>query len=149
MRLRKQELHTCTRYSLGAACFRTRGEFLEIEFENAYIVLEPRTLVVEAPIASHREAVDERRKRVIVEFREEIKPLTPNRIDFVGHATLGLFEVRITDLDFDTYITIVTPGGHYYDYVVVSKRLLYVEMSAKKKTYYEEEPNKKLILYIV
>lgn len=149
MDLRVQELRACTRYGSGAACFRTRGEFLEIQFENAYIALEPRTLIVEAPIAAHREAVDERRKRVIVEFGEEIKPLTPNRIDFVGRAALGLFEVRVTDLEFDTYITVVTPGGHHYEYVVVSKRLVYVEMSAKKKTYYEEEPNKKLILYIV
>ena len=147
--MRAQELRACTRYGSGAACFRTRGEFIEVELENAHITLEPRTLIVEAPIATHRETTDERRKRVIVEFREQIRPLTPNRIDFIGHAMLGLFEIRITDLDFDTYITIITPGSHHYDYIVVSKRLVYVEMSAKKKTYYEEEANKKLILYIV
>ena len=149
MRGRSRELVAHARWGRGVLRMRVRGEALEVEASNAYFLFEPRTIVAEVGYSSRLEIEDERKRRVVVEFSEELKPLEAERVNIVGGGYLGLFEVRITDLDFERYLTIVTPGGHLYDYAIITSTKLYVESSVKRKFFFEEQPFTKIVMYLM
>ncbi len=143
-----RELVVYARWGGGAVELRVRGESFAVRAANAELLFEPRYVVVEARYAARRSVSDERRTRVYVELAEEIKPLEPRRIDLVGSRVLGLFEVRLTDIEFRRYLTVVTPAGFLYDYFVVSDDTVMLEASARRKVFFEEEPFDKVVVYM-
>jgi len=123
----------------GGARVVVSGDVLELVFRNARVVAEPRRLVLEGIPASPRCYSDGRRLRVALDLAGEPEPFRPPpRIDIEYTGMVGGFQVTYTSLGFDSYITIVTPGGHLYDYVVVSRRLVFLEASGRRKAFFEE-----------
>ncbi len=126
------------RWFEGAAAARASDGVLELVFSNARIVLEPRRLLLEGVGARQRSRNDGRRLRVLLEASEPLKPITPPpRIDIDYTGVVGGFQVMYTSLGFENYITVVTPGTHLYDYVVVSSTLVYMEASGRRTAFYE------------
>ncbi len=143
-----RELKVYARWGGGAVEIRVHGSVFVFRAANAEIVFEPRSVVVEAKYAGRRQVLDEKRTRVYIDLAEEVKPLEPVRIDLIGSRTLGLFEVRLTDLEFRRYMTVVTPADFLYDYFIVSDDQVMIEMSGRRKVFFEEEPFEKIIVYI-
>ncbi len=142
-----RELIVYAKWGRGVIEVRVRGEMLALRTANLEAVFEPRTVLVEGRYASHRLLTDDRRARVYIDLANPLEPLEAKRIDLVGSRTLGLFEVRVTDLEFSRYLTVITPAGFMYEYLVISDDRLMVEASAKRKVFFEEEPFEKLIVY--
>ncbi len=143
-----RELSVYARWPPGGLHIRVKGEYMVLEAANALLAFEPRLILVEARYAGYQEAADEKRRRLVIEFAEPIKPVKPPRIDFAGEKPLGLFEVRVVDLEFEKYLTAITPGSFLYDYFVVTSTRILVETSSKRRFYYEEEPYTKLIVHV-
>ena len=125
------------------------GDTLVVEAENARITLEPRSIAVEAGYRYKREIEDKSRKNLYIGFSEPLKPIEAPRVDILGRGFIGNFEVIYTDLDFEKYLTIITPASAVYDYVVLTNEELMVQMPPRRKLYYEEEPYDKIVVYIV
>ncbi len=137
------------------------GRALEIEVsEDVMIIrgdgfeldLEPRSIHLEAPEFHVREYADEKRKRIYIDLPAGIKGIMAPRIDvdYGESKLLGLFEVRLTSINgLGDYLTIVTPGGYLYDYVILTNDSVMFETSARRKTYREEMPGEALTIYLV
>ena len=122
-----------------------RGDGLEID-------LEPRSIHVEAEEFAVREYGDEKRRWVYIDLPRGVRGIEAPRIDIdAGHPKLlGLFEVRLTEVDnIDRYLTIVTPGGFLYDYVILTGDKLMFETKARRKLYRESVPGESLTIYLV
>lgn len=138
------------RWGDGALELAVEQERLTIVAGNGRIVLEPRAITVEARYTVKRDVEDRNRRTVFIEFAEQLAPIaSPPRVDIVGRNYLGYFEVVYTDLDFERYLTIITPASFLYDYVVLTSRDLMAHMPSKRKVYFEEEPYDKVTVYIV
>ncbi len=144
-----RQLTVYAKWGQGVLELIVRGETLVVRGANAELVFEPRSILVEAEYVSKRDLADGKRKRLYIDFASEFKPLEPRRIDIVGTRMIGLFEIRVTDLDFDRFLTVITPGSFLYTYIVLSTKTLMVETSAKRKIFYEEEPFTKLVIHIM
>ncbi len=137
------------------------GRALEIEVsEDVMIIrgdgfeldLEPRSVHLEAPEFYVREYTDEKRKRIYIDLPAGIKGIEAPRIDidYGENRLLGLFEVRLTSISsLDNYLTIITPGGYLYDYVILTSNNMMLETNARRKTYREEMPGESLTIYLV
>lgn len=125
------------------------GDVLRIKAENANIELEPRSATIEAPYSYKKEVPDVNRKTLYIGFREPLKPLEAPRIDILGRSYIGNFEVIYTNLDFEKYLTIITPSHYLYDYVVLTGHEIMFHMIARRQVYYEEEPYDKVTVYFV
>jgi hypothetical protein len=137
------------RWGSGALEVRVASERMEVIGGNGSIVFEPRSVEVNVPYAGKRDVEDRNRRTVFVEFREELRPVSnPPRVDIVGRNYVGNFELVYTDLEFEKYLTIITPATFLYDYAVVTTRDLMLYMQAKRKVYFEEEPFDKITVYI-
>jgi hypothetical protein len=121
---------------------------LQIRAKNYEFAFEPRSIVIEGKYGAKREIDHLNRKTVFIEFVEEVQPLNPPRIDIVGRNYVGNFEVVYTDLEFERYLTVITPADFLYDYFVLTSTDLMLYMQSKRKIYYEEEPFDKIIIYI-
>ena len=143
-----RQLTVYARWGSGVLEVTVRGETLIVRAANAEMVFEPRSALIAARYSSHRVLGDDRRVRVYVDLAEPLKPLEAKRIDLVGSRVLGLFEVRVTDLEFSRYLTVVTPAGFLYDYLVVSDERVLLEGSGRRRVYFEEEPFEKVIVYL-
>ena len=122
-----------------------RGDGLEID-------LEPRSIHVEAEEFTVREYGDEKRRWVYIDLPRGVRGIEAPRIDIdASHPKLlGLFEVRLTEVDdIDRYLTIVTPGGFLYDYVILTGDKLMFETKARRKLYRESVPGESLTIYLV
>ncbi len=137
------------------------GRALEVEVsqdvmvlkgEGLEIILEPRSIHLEAPEFYVAEYEDGRRKRVYIRLPQGVKGVEAPRVDIDSTTArlLGLFEVRLTEIPgLDRYLTIVTPGGYLYDYVILTSDQVMFETSAKKKLYREEMPGESITIYLV
>ncbi len=122
-----------------------RGEGVEID-------LEPRSVHVEAGEFAVREYSDEKRRWVYIDIPGGIKGVEAPRIDIDSShpKLLGLFEVRLTEVEgLDRYLTIVTPGGFLYDYVIITSDKVMFETKARRKLYRESVPGESLTIYLV
>ena len=122
-----------------------RGSGVEID-------LEPRSIHVEAEEFAVREYGDDKRRWVYIDLPRGIKGIEAPRVDIDSSQPrlLGLFEVRLTEVDgLERYLTIVTPGGFLYDYVVVTSDKLMFETKARRKLYQESVPGESLTIYLV
>jgi hypothetical protein len=143
-----RELSVYARWGVGVLELRVRGELFTVRAANAELFFEPRSVVVEARYAGRRSVSDDRRLRVYIDLADEIKPLEPRRVDLIGSRALGLFEVRVTDVEFRRYLTVITPAGFLYDFFIVSDDTIMLEASAKRRVFFEEEPFDKIIVYL-
>lgn len=137
------------RWNGGALELRVMREALEIGAANAELLFEPRSLTIEAKYTYKREVEDRNRKTLFIGFAEELKPLEAPRVDIVGRNYIGNFEVVYTDLEFERYLTVITPASFLYDYFVLTSRDVMLYMQAKRKVYFEEEPYDKIIIYLM
>jgi len=144
-----RELCVYARWPPGGLKVCARGETLTIEAKNMFLSFEPRLVLVDGGYSGYSEACDDRKCRLVIEFGRVLEPLEAPRIEFVGQGYIGLFELRVVDLEFEKYITVITPGGFLYDYFTVTSSRLLLESSAKRRFYYEEEPYSKLIVHIM
>jgi hypothetical protein len=128
---------------------RMKGDTLTVRASNASITFEPRSAVVEARYTYKREVQDVNRKTLFIGLAEPLKPIPAPRVDIVGRTYIGNFEVVYTDLDFEKYLTIITPSNYLYDYIVLTSREIMFHMIARRQVYFEEEPYEKLIIYFV
>jgi hypothetical protein len=125
------------------------SDTLRVIAENADIVLEPRMADINAKYSYKKEVEDSNRKTLYIGLREPIKPLKAPRIDIVGRSYVGNFEVIYTDLDFEKYLTIITPASFLYDYVVLTTTEIMFHMIARRQVYFEEEPYDHIRVYFV
>ncbi|KSW11984.1 hypothetical protein CF15_04125 [Pyrodictium occultum] len=137
------------RWGPGALELRVMSDALELRAANARMLFEPRSILLEARYSYRKEVEDKNRKTLYIGFAEPLKPLEAPRVDIVGRTYVGYFEVIYTDLDFEKYLTVITPASFLYDYFVVTTRDLMVHLQAKRKLYYEEEPYDKISVHIV
>ncbi|HIQ24245.1 MAG TPA: hypothetical protein EYH50_04265 [Pyrodictium delaneyi] len=137
------------RWDGGALELRVMREALEIRAANAGLLFEPRSVTIEAKYTHKREIEDRNRKTLFIGFAEELKPLEAPRVDIVGRNYIGNFEVVYTDLEFERYLTVITPASFLYDYFVLTSRDVMLYMQAKRKVYFEEEPYDRIIIYFV
>jgi len=128
---------------------RVNGDSLRIDAGNASFVLEPRTVDIGAKYTYKREVQDSNRKTLYIGFREPLQPLEAPRIDIIGRSYIGNFEVIYTDLDFEKYLTIITPAHFLYDYAVLTSSEIMFHMIARRQVYYEEEPFERIRVYFV
>ena len=128
---------------------RVAGDSLTVRALNARIGFEPRSIEVEAKYTYKREIEDRNRKNLYIGFAEPLKPLEAPRVDIVGRNYVGNFEVIYTNLEFEQYLTVITPASFIYDYAVLTNRELMVQMPARRKIYYEEEPFDRVVVYFV
>jgi len=122
---------------------------MKIVAANAVIVLEPREADIRANYSYKKEVQDATRKTLFIGFREKIEPLEAPRIDIVGRSYVGNFEVIYTDLDFEKYLTIITPANFLYDYAVLTTTDIMFHMVARRQVYFEEEPYEHIHVYFV
>ncbi len=135
------------------------GKALELEVaedvmiirgRNIEVDLEPRSVRIEAPEFYVKEYSDEKRKRVYVELPQGVEGLEAPRIDIDSKSMVGYFEVRVSEIEgLDRFLTIVTPGGFLYDYVIITSDKLMFETSARRKTYQENVPGETITIYLV
>ncbi|ABM80706.1 hypothetical protein [Hyperthermus butylicus] len=136
------------RWNGGALGLVVAGDTMTIRGENMTLYFEPRSVIVEGGYTYKRNVEDRNRRTVFIGFADELKPLSPPRVDIVGRNYVGNFEVIYTDLEFEHYLTVITPASFLYDYFVITSRDLMLYMQAKRKVYFEEEPYDKIIIYI-
>ena len=147
MSSRRQSFYV--KWNGGAIELRVSSEHLEVVASNGLLVFEPRSVEVRMPYTLKRDVEDKNRRTVFIEFRESVKPIEhPPRIDIVGRNFVGNFEVIYTDLEFETYLTVITPATYLYEYFVLTSTDLMLYMSSKRKVYFEEEPYERIIVYI-
>ncbi|BES82016.1 hypothetical protein [Pyrodictium abyssi] len=147
MMVRRESFYV--RWNGGALELRVMREALEIRAANAELLFEPRSVTIEAKYTYKREVEDRNRKTLFIGFAEELKPLEAPRVDIVGRNYIGNFEVVYTDLEFERYLTVITPASFLYDYFVLTSRDVMLYMQAKRKVYFEEEPYDKIIIYLM
>lgn len=114
------------------------------------IELRPRTIVVKNNIKSfeERDVGKTRKKKVIyIDFRESLK-LFMGQGEQVKEILVDGYEIRRQDLGFDEYLTIITPGTHLYDYIILSSSTLAIVLSGKRQVYFDKEDTV-LTIYIV
>ncbi len=91
------------------------------------------------------------KKRAIYAFYNDLKMIDmPPAIDMVANdrRVYRGFEIRAVDMDFEQYLTVVTPGNFLYDYAIITPHKIGIFMSAKREGYVEETAKSK-ILYLV
>ncbi len=137
-------------YSKGAWRVRSVGSSVEVIGRKGKIILDARTIAVpkDSEIKIAEPSV---KKRTIYVFHDDLGLVdSPPYIDLrAGQSRVyENFDLRPVDLDFEQYLTIVTPGSFLYDYVIISRKKTGVIMSAKREVYVEET-GKSLIVYLV
>ncbi len=145
--MRRQET-LYVRWGKGGLELEQSNHALIIRAKNYEIVLEPRSIIVNGKYSGKREVEHMNRKTIFIDFAEKVEPFNPSRIDISGRNYVGNFEIIYTDLEFEHYLTIITPAEHLYDYAVLTTEELMIHMQAKRQVFYEEEPFEKIILYI-
>jgi hypothetical protein len=136
------------RWGRGALRLAVSSDVLEVTAANANIVFELRSVIVEAKYTYKKDVEGANKRNLYIGFAEEIKPLEAPRVDIASRNYIGYFEVIYTDLEFERYLTVITPASFLYDYVVLTSSELMLQMSPRRKVYFEEEPYDKLIVYI-
>jgi len=144
----KRQTAFYVKWGKGGLELRIDGPSLMIRARNYEIMLEPRSVLVNGRYGAKREVEHMNRKTFFIELVDGITPLDAPRVDIVGRNYVGNFEIIYTDLDFERYLTIITPAEHLYDYAVLTTQELMLHMQAKRKLFYEEEPFEKIIIYI-
>ncbi len=137
------------------------GKALELEVAQDVLMirgrgfeaaLEPRSVHVEAEEFYVREYAGDKRKWVYVDLPRGVEGLEAPRVDIDSGSPklLGYFQVQLTEVEgLDRYLTILTPGGFLYDYVVLTSDRLMFETKARRKTYQEGVPGESITIYLV
>ncbi len=137
-------------YSKGAWRVRSVGGAVEISGKDGKIILDARTITIpkESKVKVAEPSV---KKRTLYVFHRDLGFIdSPPYIDLrAGQSRVyENFDLRPVDLDFEQYLTIVTPGSFLYDYAIITRKKTGVIMSAKREIYVEETKNS-LIIYLV
>ena len=126
-------------------------DILRLNSVNYRVELRPRTIIVKGSIDSSEvvETGKHRKKKYLyINFKEKIKGFVGRRYSQETEFILRNFEVKILDLEFERYITIITPGPFLYNYVIISQDQLVIELSGKREVYIDREL-KMITVYIV
>lgn len=118
--------------------FSFRGEALTIAAYNLTLTLNPRGVDVATSIRDLRVYSVGKRKYTYIYFNELVKPLPTGRSDITDRAFISGFEIVVTHIDGNNYLTVVTPGSWLYNYVVLADNTLLIEMSSKRDVYFEK-----------
>ena len=116
---------------------------------NAALYFEPRSVLVEADYEEPAAISDEKRLYVYIGFRGKLEPLEAPRIDVVGRYVDELGELRVVDLEFNRYLTIVTPGDFLYDFAVITPDKLFFQADARRKVYFEKPAAFRIVAHLV
>ncbi len=93
-------------------------------------------------------AEPEVKKRVVYAFYNPLKGVErPPYVDMLAgeRRVFGGFELRAVDMDFEQYLTVITPGSFLYEYTIVTPRKLALVTSAKRDFYLEDTEKRKII----
>lgn len=134
----------------GYITLTIKSDVLILESRNILIELRPRTVVVRDNIKSFEErdvGKSKKKKIVYIDFSETLK-LFVGQGEQVRETLVDGYEIRRQDLGFDEYLTIITPGTHLYDYIILSSSTLAIVLSGKRQVYFDKEDNM-LTIYIV
>ena len=125
-----------------------RGEALTIAAYNITLTFNPRGIDVVANIGDVKVYDIGKRKYVYIFLNERIKPLPTGKSDIVDKEFIGSFEVVVTRINGNNYLTIITPGSWLYNYVILTDDTLLIEMSSKKDVYFEKLEDE-IVVHIV
>lgn len=117
--------------------------------KNILIIFIPKEVRVSGPIEKHVEESYGKKRYIYVKFSEKLLPLTGKGEYVLKRKIIENFEVRITDLDFTKYLTIIMPGTFLYNYALLSDDELIIETSTKKEVYFEKLKELMLTIYFV
>ncbi|MET1101051.1 MAG: hypothetical protein ABWW69_01035 [Pyrodictiaceae archaeon] len=138
------------KWGIGALELNVSPDLLEVSATNMRMYFEPRSIVVEAVYEEPRVTDTEKHRNIYIGLPEGVKPLEkPPRLDVVGRQLVNLVDIRVVDLGFDRYLTIITPGGFLYDYIVLTTGVLYVRALAKRKVFFEKPAPHRLVAYFL
>ncbi len=139
----------CIKWWSGSLVFRVSSEQLVVGSRNTSVDLRQRTVIVKAPIESYEVFYDEnsRKKYVYIYFRGNIRPFE-RRCRVVDREAIGVFEIRVVDKEFESYLTIVTPGFYLYDYVILTRDSIAIVLSGNRQVYFDKGVDH-LTVYIV
>ncbi len=115
--------------------------------KNVLITLLPREIRITDDIDKFSEEETSKKRYIRVFFRNPVEPISEKP----GRHYEGVFEnyeVRVTNLDFSNYLTIIVPGSFLYNYIVLSENSISIECSIKKTVYFEKT-DKSLTIYFV
>ncbi len=88
------------------------------------------------------------KQRVVYAFYNELKGVErPPYVDMLAgeRRVFGSFELRAVDMDFERYLTVVTPGSFLYEYAIITPKKLALVTSAKRDFYLEDTGRRKII----
>ncbi len=117
--------------------FSFRGESLTIAAYNLTITLNSRGVDVVASIKDTKVYEIGKRKYVYIIFKEKIQPLPTGKSDIIDKAFTSGFEIIVTHINDNNYITVVTPGSWLYNYIILTNDTLMLELSKKRDVYFE------------
>lgn len=134
----------------GSLELRVIDDILVVKALNNEIELRPRSILVEE-IEKYEVGGDNKNKYIYVYFPEELAPLPYQ--PYAGRKsfetiTVGRYEVRYTNSQLGEYYTIVTPGTHLYDYVIIAYKMLSARAPGKREVYIDTE-DKPVAIYFV
>ena len=138
------------KYRDGSIEFRLSDDILVVKALNNEIELRPRSILVEE-IEKYEVGGNNKNKYIYVYFPEELAPLPYQPYagkKQVETITVGRYEVRYTDSQLGEYYTIITPGTHLYDYVIIIDKMLSARASGKREVYIDME-DKPVAIYFV
>ncbi len=139
-----------TRWRDGSVEIIIKGEILLLKFLNNSVEFRPRSISIENS-REHYLRSDSKKKYIYVYFPEELKPLPfqPSlKLKDIDSFTVENYEFRYTRASIDEYYTIVTPGTHLYDYVILTSDELGIVLSGKREVYFDETSDV-LTIYLV
>ena len=137
------------KWDSGGLEVRLSRGLITVVAANAALYFEPRSVLVEADYEEPVAISDEKRLYVYIGFRGKLEPLEAPRIDVVGRYVDELGELRLVDLEFNRYLTILTPGDFLYDFAVITPDKLFFQTNARRKVYFEKPAAFRIVAHLV
>lgn len=142
-------MKTRGRWRNGSVEIINRSGILTLKFLNNTVELRPRAIYFEK-ILDHRIGKDNRKKYIYIYF-EELRPLPLQpilRMKNIDEFTIENYTIRYTRTAIDEYYTIITPGTHLYDYMIITGDEAGIVASIRREVYFDRE-DRSLTIYMV
>ncbi|WFO75109.1 hypothetical protein J4526_08555 [Desulfurococcaceae archaeon MEX13E-LK6-19] len=127
-----------------------KSGILTLQSSNLVMELRPRAIILQDKIRDYEETEigkTKRKKVIYLHLEEAIEPFK-GRGEVVKEVLIENYEIRRQDLGFEEYITIVTPGTHLYEYIIISSDTITVSLSAKRQAYVDKEDHTTTIYFV-
>ena len=138
------------KYVDGSIEYYLSGDILVVKALNNAFEFRPRAIIIDSA-GEYLEGVLSKYKYIYVDFPEPLKPLPFQPTIKTGNAgkyMIGNYELRYTNTPIGEYYTVITPGTHLYEYVILTTDRLGVKTSRKREVYYDRTDST-LTLYFV